>query len=510
MSLVARRVGHPALGGLFGLLGLMALLLALSLSVALAAGRSALENDHADGSFAHVSFMEIDADAVFPVRKKITIGVDKSMLIELPVELQNVLVSNPEVVDAVVQTSTQVYLLAKDFGEANAFFIGPDGQRVLQLEVSVTRDLAALQDAIHRLLPGADVQVEMMGKSVVLSGYVSSPADANRAGDLAARFVKSEKDVLNMLGTDAKEQVLLKVQVAEMQRDALRRLGVDIPNSVLNAGNFTFAKVIENAFPVTGAIVPKALSFGGAVAPAVAGGSALQQTFSTNNQSITTLIQALERAGVVKTLAEPTLTALSGETAKFLAGGEFPVPISLDDNRIALEWKEFGVNVSFSPIVLDRGRISLKVSAEVSELSSEGAVQVQGLSFPGLKVRRAETTLEMPSGGTLAMAGLLSDDTRQSAEGLPGLRKLPVLGALFRSTDYRRRETELVILVTPFLAKHAAHGEMAKPTDNYAPSATLRELFFGRINRIYGVSDSRADRYHGEYGFIVDYPGVKG
>lgn len=313
-----------------------------------------------------------------------------------------------------------------------------------------------------------------------------------------------------MLATDAKEQVLLKVQVAEMQRDGLRRLGIDIPNSVLTAGNFTFAKVIENAFPVTSAIVPKTNAIGAAVAPAISGGSALQSTFGTNNQSITTLVQALERAGVLRTLAEPTLTALSGETAKFLAGGEFPIPISLRDNQIALEFKEFGISVSFSPVVLGRGRISLKVAAEVSELSTEGAVQIQGLSLPGLKIRRAETTLEMPSGGTLAMAGLLSDDTRQNAEGVPGLRKLPILGALFRSTDFRRRETELVILVTPFLASHSAHGELAKPTDKYAPSATLRELFFGRINRIYGVSDSRADRYHGEYGFSVDYPGVKG
>lgn len=458
----------------------------------------------------HVSHLEVPADAVFPLKKKVSIGVDKSMLIEVPVDLQDVLVSNPEVIDAVVQTSRHVYILARDFGEANAFFMGPDGRRVLQLEVSVTRDLSLLSDTIRRLVPGSDVKVEMVGKSVVLSGTVENPADANRAGDLAGRFVKSPKDVLNMIASQAKEQVLLKVQVAEMQRDALRRIGVDLPRAVLNAGNFTFAKVIENTFPVTGAIVPGAAAALDGLAPGVEAGSAFRPTWQTNNQSITAMVQALERAGVLKTLAEPTLTALSGEKAEFLAGGEFPVPVSLRDNQIALEWKEFGVNVSFSPVVLTAGRISLKVSAEVSELSTEGAVQVQGLAFPGLKVRRAETTLELPSGGTLAMAGLLSDETRQSAEGVPELRKLPVLGALFRSNDYRRRETELVILVTPYLATHAPAQELAKPGDGYAPSASLRELFFGRINRIHGVSQWEARRYHGDYGFIIDYPGVKG
>jgi len=475
----------------------------------LANGRSGLEIEGGADPSLHNSFMSIEAGQPYPVRKNVTIGVDKSMLIELPVDLQNVLVSNPDVLDAVVQTSRQVYLLAKDFGEANAFFIGPDGEKVLFLEVQVTRDLSSLRETLHRLLPGSDIRVEMMGDSVVLSGVVATPADANRAADLAGRFVKQKKNVVNMLAADAKEQVLLKVQVAEIQRDALRRIGVDLPRAVLEAGNFTFAKVIQNAFPVTSPIVPGAGAVIGGV-PGVAAGSALQPTWQTNNQSITAMVQALERAGVLRTLAEPTLTAISGEKAKFLAGGEFPVPVALRDDRVTVEWKEFGVNVSFQPVVLTKGRISLTVAAEVSELSTEGAVQVANLSLPGLRVRRAETTLELPSGGTLAMAGLLSDETRQNVEGVPGLRTLPVLGALFRSNDYRRRETELVILVTPFLAKHNPFGQLARPDKGYAPSSTLRELFLGRINRVYGVGQVHSDRYRGDVGFIVDYPGVKG
>lgn len=456
----------------------------------------------------HRSHMVVPAGGPFPVRDKITIGVDKSMLIELPVDMQNVLVSNPEVVDVVVQTKRQVYLLAKDMGEANAFFIGPSGEKVLFLEVSVTRDLTALHDTMRRLIPGSNIAAEMMGDSVVLSGQVASAADSNRANDLAARFVKKKDGVVNLLVSDSNEQVLLKVQVAEIQRDALRRIGVDLPGAVINSNNFTFAKVIQNAFPITSAIVPAATA--ALPLPGVSAGSVAQPTWATQNSRVTAMIEALERAGVLRTLAEPTLTAISGEEAKFLVGGEFPIPVSQEDNKVTVEFKPFGVSVAFKPVVLDEGRISLRIAAEVSEISSEGAIQLATLALPGLRVRRAETTLELPSGGTLAMAGLLSDETRQSVEGLPGLKNLPILGQLFRSNDYRRRETELVILVTPFLATHRPYGDLAKPDDGFAPTSELRELFFGRINRVYGIGAADSGRYRGDYGFIIDYPGVKG
>lgn len=457
----------------------------------------------------HKSHLRIPAGVPLPVTRKMTIGLDKSMLVEVPLDLQNVLVSNPEVMDAVVQTSRQVYLLAKDVGEANAFFIGPDGQRMLLLEVTVTRDLTALNDTMARLIPGSKINAEMVGESIVLAGSVASPADASRAADLASRFVKKRDAVVNLLSTTSKEQVLLKVQVAEIQRDALRRIGVDIPGAVLNSGNFTFAKVLQNAFPVTSAVVPAAQALAPGVPPVLSAGSALQSTWATPSQSVTTLVQALERAGVLRTLAEPTLTAISGETAKFLAGGEFPVPIAQDNKSITVEWKKFGVNVSFKPVVMTEGKISLNIAAEVSEISTEGAVSLDSITLPGLKVRRAETTLELPSGGTLAMAGLLSDETRQSVEGVPGLKSLPVLGALFRSNDFRRRETELVILVTPYLATHATREELVRPGTGYAPASELKELFFGHINRVYG-HDGQSGRYQGEYGYAIDYPGVKG
>jgi pilus assembly protein CpaC len=460
----------------------------------------------------HRPQLRIPPGGPYPVVRKATIGLDKSMLVEVPIDLQNVLVSNPEVVDAVVQSSRQVYLLAKTVGEANAFFIGPDGQKVLFLELTVNRDLSALQDALNRLLPGAKVRAEAMGDNVVLAGSVASPVDANRAAELAAKYIKKKDGVINMLSTDSKEQVLLKVHVAEMQRDAIRRIGVDMPSAVKTTGDVVFSKAFFNGFPVTSQLVPKATAIAPGVAPAVAAGTALLGHYSDNGESLTAIVQALERTGVARMLAEPTLTALSGESAKFLAGGEFPVPVSQEDNKVSVEWKEFGVNVNFKPVVLSEGRISLSVAAEVSELTTEGAVTVGPLTLSGLKVRRAETTLELPSGGTLAMAGLLSEDTRQGVEGLPVMKNLPILGALFRSNDYRRRETELVILVTPFVATHSTAAELTKPTDGFMPQTDIKELFFGHINRVYGGPGAPGSlrRFFGDYGYMIEYPGVKG
>ena len=461
----------------------------------------------------HRSHIVFPPGTRFPIARKITLGLDKSMLVELPIDLQNVLVSNPEVMDAVVQTSRQVYLLGKDAGDANAFFIGLDGQKLLFLEVTIVRDLTPLSDALARLLPGSRIRAEALGDNVVLTGSVLNPIDANRAADIAGRYVKKKDAIVNMLAVAAKEQVLLKVQVAEMQRDAIRRIGVNLPGAILNSGNITFTKVIQNAFPVTASTVPGALSGGPGALPFVTAGEAGQTTWSSGNSSVSAMVQALERAGLIRTLAEPNLTAISGETAKFLAGGEFPVPIATQDRQISVSWKTFGVNVSFKPVVMTEGRISLTISAEVSELSSDGAVTLLDIAIPALKVRRAETTLELPSGGTLAMAGLLSDQTRQNVEGTPGVKDVPILGALFRSNDFQRRESELVILVTPYLATHAPKPEFARPDGGYAPSSTLRELFMGHINRIYGPPGYAPEgRYDGEFGFIVEYPdaGVKG
>lgn len=452
----------------------------------------------------HKSVLTIPDAYDLPVTKKQSIGLDKSMMVELPVDVTSVLVSNPEVVDAVVQTPRRVYLLAKDVGEANAFFLGPNGQKVLLLELTVLRDLAPLTETLARLIPGSKIKVTTIGTNVALTGSVLSATDSSRAADIAGRFLKVKDGVVNMLSVATKEQVLIKIKVAEVQRDAMKRLGVDLPKALLNNGHFSFFKVMTNSFPVTSPAVPLGVA-----------GSSLLTAWQSGKQDVQALIEALERSNLVRTLAEPSLTALSGETAKFLAGGEFPIPIASTDKQITITFKQFGVSTSFKPVVLDAGRISLNIQAEVSELSTEGAITVTDqITVPALKVRRAETTLEMPSGGTIAMAGLLSDETRQNVDGVPGLKSVPILGALFRSNDYRRRETELVILVTPYLASHLEPGQVASPEESLMPPSDLQSLFFGALNRIYGKPGGKAPAGHwkGSPGFVIEYPdhGVKG
>jgi pilus assembly protein CpaC len=313
--------------------------------------------------------------------------------------------------------------------------------------------------------------------------------------------------VVNLIASSEKEQVLLKVNVVEMQRDAIRRLGVDLPQAIASAGAFTFAKVIQGGFPVSSLVNPGAAFTGAGSVPFVSNGSALQATANWNGNTASAIIQAFERAGLSRTLAEPTLTAISGETAKFLAGGEFPVPISNKDNTVTVTWKSFGVNVAFTPYVLSEGRINLKVAAEVSELSSQGAVTLQTISIPAIQVRRAETSVEMPSGSALAIAGLLSDQTRQNVDGVPELRNLPVLGALFRSKDYRSSSSELVILVTPYVVKPTDPALLERPDKGFAPANDLKALVRGHLHRVYKKNGELAAWLDGkDYGFIVEYP----
>ena len=315
--------------------------------------------------------------------------------------------------------------------------------------------------------------------------------------------------MVNLITTAAKEQVMLKITVAEFQREAIRRMGVNLPEAIAKAGAFTFTKVMQNGFPVS-AVTSLPSVFAGAGKPAfVDTGTVLQGTAGWNGNSVSAMLEAFERAGLSRTLAEPTLIAISGEAAKFHAGGEFPIPIAVKDGTITVNWKQFGVSVDFTPLVLSEGRISLKVKAEVSELSTQGAVTLSSISIPAIQVRRAETVVEMASGSALAMAGLLSEQTRQNIDGVPELRNLPVLGALFRSKDFRNNQSELVILVTPFLVRPTDQEQLSRPDEGLVPPSPLRSLLLGHLHRVYTKLPPQT--LSGDHGFIVEYPehGVK-
>jgi pilus assembly protein CpaC len=396
----------------------------------------------------------------------VTVGLNKSSVVDLPGDLGEIVISDPSIISAVVRNTRSVHLLGQKIGQATASFIGRDGAPMLTLSIAVERDLAPVAALIGRMLPAANVKLEAINDNIVVTGSVASPLDAARITDIAGRFVANTDRVLNMVEVEAREQVLLQVRVVEMNRTATRRLGVDIGGSY-SSGNISIVKLTEAAFPLTGAAIPPAAF--GTVTEALSGSGAGQLFglgWGNGTGRIDAVIQALETNGMARILAEPNLTSVSGENARFLAGGEYPVPVGNDDNGTQILFKPFGVSLSFTPIVLSAGRISLRIETEVSELSNDGAVVVNEISIPALRVRRASSVLEMPSGGSLVMAGLISSQTRRNIEGLPGLQDLPVIGPLFTSREFIRSETELVVIVTPLLVRHAEQNLLASPGED--------------------------------------------
>jgi pilus assembly protein CpaC len=485
--------------------------------------------------------------------KQITLGLNKSMIVELPRDVREVMVSNPEKIDAVLQTSTRAYLIGKAAGEANIIFIDKEGRQVVSLEVTVQRDLAGLESLLNSLIRGANIRVSSVSGSVILTGTVQNPIDATRAGEIATQIIGFDPNasstttttgttatavgigatsqsttspmangqLINMLTVEGREQVLLKVSVVEMERNILKQFGVDL-NALINSGNFAFAALSDLPYPINvagkGVLAPflRGTEAGATNAfplpanipfdPTVARTAGFGTQWQSNNSRVQSVLRALEEDGLLHTLAEPNLTAISGETANFLAGGEFPIPVAQQLGTISVEFKKFGIGLAFTPVVMSEGRISLKVSTEVSELSNQGAVILSNISIPALKVRRAETVVELPSGGSLVMAGLLSDQSKQALSGYPGLKNLPVLGTLFRSRDFLKNETELVVLVTPYVVKPVARSELAQPDDGFGWASDWGSDLMGQMNRVYGRHPERAPvgRFDGDVGFIVE------
>jgi len=485
------------------------------------------------GAMDHQSVLRIKESDGLPHTRAIRLARNKAMMIELPRDLRDVMVSSPDIMDAVVQSANRVHLIGKKVGQSNAFFYDANGEQILTLEVSIEQDTAVLDALLRRLIPGSSVKAEILNDTVILTGSVRNPIDSNRAADIASRFMvqpnpdndqRSKMKVINMLAVEGEEQVMLRVTVAEVQRSLLKQMGVNL-GAAINAGTFSTQLLTANALPLTAAA-----GLGGLPVPGVSaikdadnacagttcfyndgptkdtfGNSGLTGGWGGNKFSINHAIRALERDGLIRTLAEPNLTTVSGEAAKFLAGGEYPIPMVDATGQVTVVYKEFGVGLAFTPQVLSEGRISLKIETEVSELSSQGAVQLANLSIPALKKRQAKSTVELPSGGSLALAGLLKEDVRQNIDGFPGLKDVPVLGTLFRSRDYIREETELVVIVTPYVVKPTARKELARPVDGLTEATDMKANFLGHLNRIYGKGQAQPiGDLKGDYGFIVE------
>ncbi|MBF34824.1 MAG: pilus assembly protein CpaC [Hyphomonadaceae bacterium] len=435
------------------------------------------------------------------VSQTIRLGLNKSTVIELDRPVADVVITNPEIADAVVQTAQRLIFRGIEVGETNAFLFDRAGQPILNLEILVNADTAALERLVERYVPGARVSVESVGGNMVVSGNVDNIVQSDQIMRLIRAYSgDDELEPVNMLSVAAKDQVMLEVRIVEMQRSLVKQLGIDInaqrsgnPEDVVN-----FDLSSATALAVQGGAL---------------GGLGFDPSYTTTDAdgrrtTIGASIDALERVGIVRTLAEPNISAISGESAKFLAGGEFPVPTGQDENgRVTIEFKPYGVGLGFTPVVLSEGRISLKVSTEVSELTTQGAFQAAGsLSIPALTVRRAESTVELPSGGSMMLAGLIQSRSRQSLDQLPGLKRLPVLGALFQSRDFLNEETELVVIITPYLVDPTSKNNLRTPADGFANASDAQTIFFGALNAQYGRDGQGLSRenYNAPVGFIEE------
>ena len=430
------------------------------------------------------------------------LGIGKSIVIDLPRDIKDVLVADPKIANAVVRSAQRAYIIGAAVGQTNIVFFDSAGQQIAAYDIAVTRDLNGVRAALKQTLPNADIQVEGLGDGVILTGSAANPLEAQQAGDLTARLVGSVDKVVNSITVRGRDQVMLKVTVAEVQRSIIKQMGIDL------SANMTYGTAVvkfNNSTPFTannGPLVP---------------GNSLATSFGST-PSVQATLRAMESAGVIRTLAEPNLTAISGESATFISGGEFPIPTGVTCQTTTsgtigncvqtVSFKKFGISLNFTPVVLTEGRISLRVMTEVSEVSLENALNggQGGTSIPSIKTRRAETTLEIPSGGAMAMAGLIQNQTKQAINGLPGLAQLPVLGSLFRSRDYVNNQTELMVIVTPFIVRAVAQKDLSRPDDGFASVSDPQADLLGSINRIYGAPGrvEPARNYRGTYGFITD------
>jgi pilus assembly protein CpaC len=489
----------------------------------------------------------------------ISLALNKAAVIELDRDARDVFVANPLIADAVVRTPRRIFIMSMKIGQTNAIFMDAQGKQIAALEIVVGSDVTNLNDQLAHELPGAKVRAQALNDNVVLSGSVNNVQEASRAQMLAERFTGSADKVVNNLSIEQRQQVLIQVRVSEISRTISKQLGINVA-SVVNAAGVPIVTATDNQFSLVGRalsdlsgaqigqacevtnfrartildpVQPPVVQIPGETlnalgvspgpninSPGAALGFSATSLCNPKPNNLQSTLKALERVGLVRTLAEPNLTAISGESAKFLAGGEFPVPVSRDrDGNITVEFKQFGVGLSFTPVVLSKGRISLQISTEVSELTTAGAftlggsttsdasgntISSNGLTLPALAVRRTQTTVELPSGGSLAIGGLIQQQTKQNLDALPGMKDLPILGALFRSRDFQNNESELVVSVSAYLVNPVSPGQIAGPSDGYVVPTDVETMLLGRLNAVYGKgSKVTAEVPKNAVGYIV-------
>ena len=451
------------------------------------------------------------------------LGVGQSVICDLPEEAGEIYVGDPSVANAIVRSARRIYISGVANGQTSIFALAKDGRRIASIQVSVGRAVAELSNLLNVAIPGNEIHVRTVENTIILTGSVASAEEAQKALDIADGFVndtapttqgatvsisngssgtnsaggssggssgKSDSPrgrVINALTIRGADQVSLRVTVAEIRRDIIKQLGVNLSGSGPN-GSFT----LENPFAINGTVATSEGTL----------------NWVKGNQNFSATLQAFERQGVAHTLAEPTVTAVSGETAKFMAGGTIPILNNVQCNptcQYGFIQQPYGVTLNFTPVVLSQGRIQLRIATEVTDIDYSTQLTYSGITIPGFRTRTNTTTVELPSGGSIASAGLISTQTQQAINGFPALMNLPVLGALFRSRDYQRNETELLITVTPYIVHAIDPSQIVRPDQNFQDASDPQTWFLGRVNRIYSTSQSLEPMpgYAGKIGFIT-------
>ena len=438
-----------------------------------------------------VRIVDADPEPVF-------LEANKGQLLRLVRPVDTVFIAEPGVADVQLKSPTLIYIFGRRPGETTLFAVDKKEMVILNTRVVVSHNLTRLKDMINAFLPQGMIDVRSIEGTVVMRGAVKSAEQAENLRLLATRVLGENGEIINQVQVTGPNQVNLRVRIAEISRDLNKQLGINW-DVVRTAGNLAVGLAVGNP---AGAI--------GALATQAATANSLTASLSTGSFDINALVDALDDEGLISILAEPNLTAMSGETASFLAGGEFPIPVAQDEGSVTIEFKKFGVSLAFTPTLLNSGRINMRVRPEVSQLSAAGAVQVTGFSIPALTTRRAETTVELGSGQSFAIAGLLQATTNQSVEEFPGLAQLPVIGPLFRSTQFQKSESELVIIVTPYIVRPVS-TQLASPTDGFSPPHDTERVLSGANYRSApaGPSFSPLDNEGsagliGPAGFILD------
>lgn len=454
-------------------------------------------------------------------QRDLQLGVGKSVIVDLPEDASEIYVGDPKIANTIARSARRIYVTAIANGQTSIFAIGPDGQKIAIIEVSVGRDVGVLTQLLSAAIPGNTVHVRTVADNLILTGEVASAAEMAEALKIANGFVNSSPPaaaapsaggaagaasasassggsdtnpkIINAMTIRELDQVAVKVTISEIRRDIVKQLGVNLSGGSGASASSAFQTV--NPFSINGNLSTTEAQLG---------------WFSGGN-SLTSTLQAFERQGVSHTLAEPIITAVSGETAKFLAGGTIPITSSetcptVTQCIIGFQQQPYGVTLNFTPVVLGEGRIQMRIATEVTDIDYSTQLAVGGASVPGFKTRRNETTVELPSGGSMATAGLISSQSAAGISGLPGLMNLPVLGALFRSRDYQRKETELLIVVTPYIVHPVDPKKYVRPDANWHDATDPQAWLLGRVNKIYSSvpTDANAPAYAGPVGFIAN------